>query len=346
MIKMSDPYFRKVATVVIFAIVAVLAFLVVRPILLSVVMGVLLAFIFSPLFRHLKKYVGSDFLSALIICSVLGLIFIVLFWFLIPVFIEQFIKIFLNLQMMDLITPLKEAFPTFFASEEFSIEVGSAISSFVNNISTFFISSFSDFLLNLPTIALQLFVVGVTFFFVLKDGNLMVKYLKSILPFTKDVEKKLFEQSKGITYAVIYGQIITGLIQGSIVGLGLFILGIPNATILAVLALLAGVLPILGTTVVWIPVSIYLFATGSIFDAVGIFIFGVISTTIDNFLRPLIVSQKANVHTSIVLIGMIGGVFMLGVLGLLIGPLILAYLFTILDIYRNKNTPDVFISVK
>ncbi len=346
MIKMSDPYFKKIATVVIFAMVTVLAFMVIKPILLSVVMGVILAFIFSPLFKYIKKLVGSDFLAASIICMVLAVISIVLFWYLTPIFIEQSVKIFLQLQVMDFVTPLKEAFPAFFSSEEFSIEVGSAISSFINNVSTFVLKGFSNLLLNLPSIILQFFVVGVTFFFVLKDGNLMIKYLKSVLPFSKDVEKKLFEQSRGITHAVIYGQIITGILQGLIVSIGLFVLGVPNATILALLALLAGVLPILGTTVVWVPLSIYLFATGSIFDAIGIFIFGTIASTIDNFLRPLIVSQRTNVHTAIVLVGMIGGVFMFGVLGLLLGPLILAYLFTILDIYRNKNTPDIFISVK
>lgn len=343
---MNDPYFKKIATTVIFAIIAILAFLVMKPVLLSVVMGGLLAFMFLPLFKYIKKYVKSGFLAASIICTLLVILIIILFWYLTPIFLEQSVKIFLQLQAMDLLAPLKQAFPTFFASEEVSAEIGSALSSFISKLSTFSIKFFSNLLLDLPTVALQFFVVCVTFFFVLKDNDLMVKYLKSILPFSKDVENRLFEQSKAITYAVVYGQIITGLIQGLIVAAGLYLFEIQNATLLSLLAIIAGVLPIIGTTVVWIPVCIYLFATGNLYGFLGIFIFGAFSSTLDNFLRPLIVSQKANVHTSVVLVGMIGGVFMFGVLGLLIGPLILAYLFTILDIYRNKNAPDVFISVK
>ena len=343
---MNDPYFKKIATTVIFAIVVVLAFLVLKPILLSMVMGALLAFMFLPLFKYINKYIKSGLISSLLICFVLAIIVITMFWYLTPIFIEQSVRIFLKLQTMDMLSPLKEAFPTFFASEEFSVEVGSALSSFIGNLSAFTIGSFSNLLLNLPAISLQFFVVCFTFFFVLKDNDLMLKYLKSVLPFSRDVENRLFDQSKGITYAVVYGQIVTGLIQGVIVSIGIFAFGIPNATLLSLLALLAGVLPILGTTIVWIPLVIYLFATGALGDSAGILIFGVVASVIDNFLRPMIVSQRTNVHTSLVLVGMIGGVFMFGVLGLLLGPLILAYLFTILDIYRNKSEPDIFISVK
>jgi len=343
---MNDQYYKKIATTIIFVVVAILAFLVIKPILLSVVFGVLLAFIFLPLFKYIKKHVKSGFAAASIICFVLAILAILLFWYLVPLLIQQSVKFFLQLQTMDLISPLKQVFPTFFSSEEISLEVGSALSSFVNNLSTFVIRSFSNMLLNLPSIALQFFVVCVTFFFVMKDHDLMIKYLRSILPFSKEVENKLFEQSKGITHSVVYGQIITGLIQGLIVAAGLYIFGVSNATLLSLLAIFAGILPIVGTTVVWIPICIYLFAIGNFGQFIGILIFGVIASTIDNFLRPLIVSKRTNVHTAIVLVGMIGGVFMLGVLGLLVGPLILAYLFTILDIYRNKNSPDIFISVK
>jgi len=343
---MNDQYSKKIATTVIFAIVVILAFLIMKPILLSVVMGGLLAFMFLPLFKLVKKRVGSGFFSASIISFFLAVVSILLFWFLVPLFIEQSVKVFLQLQTMDLMSPLKQIFPSFFASEAISVEVGSALSSFVNNLSTFTVRAFSNLLLNLPAITLQFFVVCVTFFFVMKDYDLMSKYLRSVLPFSKEVENKLFNQSKGITYAVVYGQIVTGLIQGLIVAIGLYLFGVSNATLLSLLAILAGVLPIVGTTIVWVPVCIYLFATGNLFDFVGILVFGMIAFIVDNFLRPLIVSKRTNVHTSIVLVGMIGGVFMFGILGLLIGPLILAYFFTILDIYRDKGSPDVFISMK
>ena len=69
----------------------------------------------------------------------------------------------------------------------------------------------------------------------------------------------------------------------------------------------------------------------------------IISSHIDNFLRPIIVSKRTQMNSSLILIGMIGGLFLFGILGLILGPLILAYLFIILDIYRRKDTSGIFI---
>ena len=164
------------------------------------------------------------------------------------------------------------------------------------------------------------------------------------MPFHKNLEKEIFESSKDITYSVIYGQIIVGLMQGIIVGIGFFVLGIPNALFLTILACLAGIFPVIGTTIIWLPVALYMFVTGSEFIALGIAIFGVLSNLVDNFVRPLIVSKKARMHPALVLIGMIGGLFFFGILGFILGPLILAYLFILLDLYRNKKTPGLFIT--
>jgi predicted PurR-regulated permease PerM len=190
---------------------------------------------------------------------------------------------------------------------------------------------------------LHLLVASFAFFFALRDHEEIVEYVRSLLPFSKDVEKKLFDYTKGITNSVIYGQIVIGLIQGVISGLGFFIFGVPNALLLTLLATLAGVLPIIGTGIVVVPVVAYLFLAGNTVPAIGVSIFGIISSTIDNILRPIIVSRRTQIHSAIILIGMISGLFLFGVLGLILGPLILAYLIIILEIYRKKRSPEFLI---
>ena len=83
--------------------------------------------------------------------------------------------------------------------------------------------------------------------------------MKSLLPFSKEVEKKIFDYSKGITSSVLYGQVIIGILQGIAAGLGFFIFGVPKALFLTLLAMMAGIFPIIGTTIIWLPVAIYLF---------------------------------------------------------------------------------------
>jgi predicted PurR-regulated permease PerM len=340
---MEDAYFKKIMTIVIVAILSVLAFLLLKPILISIITGILLAYVFIPVYKIFHKYTKSKNFSAIIISVVLVILIVVPFWFLTPVVIDQSIKIYFASQQMDFVTPLKKIFPSFFASEQFSNEIGAVIHSFVTKTTNSLMNTFSELLLNLPVLSLHLMVVAFIFFFVLRDHEEIVEYIRSLLPFTKDVEKKLFDNTKGITNSVIYGQIVIGLIQGIITGLGFFIFGVSNALLLTLLATLAGILPIIGTGLVVVPVVAYLLIAGNTVPAIGVSIFGIISSTIDNVLRPIIVSKRTQIHSGVLLVGMISGIFLFGVLGLILGPLILSYLLVILEVYRNKKSPEFLI---
>lgn len=340
---MDEQYFRKIATMIILALLIILSFLLLRPILLSIILGIILAFVFTPIYNLVYKIIKSKNITAALICLLLIILIILPIWFLTPILINQSLKIYLATQQMDFVTPIKNVFPSLFASEQFSAEVGSIIYSFVIKVADSLVNALANIILNFPVIFLQLLVVFFTFFFVLRDKEQLVSYVQSLLPFSKEVEKKLFESSKAITASVIYGQVIIGIAQGIIIGIGFFIFGVPNALLLTLLATLAGIFPIIGTMIVWLPVLIYLLIAGNTFSAIGILVFGVFSSNIDNFLRPIIVSKRAKLHPAVILIGMIGGLFLLGILGLILGPLILAYLLILLEIYRKKKLPKIFI---
>jgi len=340
---MEEVYLRKIMTSIILVALAVLSFFLVKPILLPIIFGILLAFIFLPVYNWFHKITKSKNISAFLICFLLILLIVLPLWFLTPIIIDQSIKIYITSQQMDFVKPLKSIFPAIFSSEEFSTEIGSIIHSFVTKTTNKLMNSLSTLILNFPTIFLQLIVVFFTLFFALRDKEEMLSYIKSLLPFSKEVENKLFNLSKSLTSSVIYGQIVIGIIQGFLLGLGLFIFNVPNALILTLLACLAGVFPIIGVAIIWIPVAIYLLIAGNTFPALGVIIFGLISSSLDNFIRPIIVSKRTQMPSSLILIGMIGGLFLFGILGLILGPLILAYLLIILEIYRNKRTPSILI---
>ena len=340
---MEEIYFRKIITTALLIALIILSFFLLKPILLSIILGLILAFVFTPVYDWLYKIIKSKNLSASLVCFFLILLIVLPIWFLTPTIIDQSIKIYVSSQQMDFVTPIKNIFPSLFASEEFSAEVGSVISSFVTKITNSLMNSLSKLILNFPTLFLQSLVVFFTFYFVLRDKEQLLSYIRSLLPFPKDIEKKLFESSKGITSSVIYGQVIVGLLQGLIIGIGFFIFRVPNALFLTLLASLAGIFPIIGIIIIWLPVLIYLLIAGNTLAAVGVLIFGIVSSNVDNFLKPVIVSKRTQMHSSLVLIGMIGGLFLFGVLGLILGPLILAYLLIILEIYRHREAPGIFI---
>lgn len=339
---MDEIYFRKIMTAIVLAILIVLSFFLLKPILLSIIIALILAFVFYPVYNWINRIIKSKTFSAILICFLLVLLIVLPIWFLTPILIDQSFKIYQASQQMDFVTPLKTIFPSLFGSEEFSEEIGSILYSFVTNVTNSLVNSLSQLILNFPTLALQFLVVFFTFFFVLRDKEKFIAYIQSLLPFSKEVEKKLFESSKGITISVIYGQVIIGIIQGIIIGTGFFIFKVPNALLLTLLASLAGIFPIIGTTIIWIPVSIYLIIGGNTLSAFGLVIFGLISSNIDPLLRPIIISKRVNMHPALIFIGMIGGLFLFGILGFILGPLIIAYLLILLEIYRTKKSPEIF----
>ena len=134
-----------------------------------------------------------------------------------------------------------------------------------------------------------------------------------------------------------------GVIQGIATGFGLIIFGVPNALILTFLAIFASILPMVGPWFIWVPVAIYLFVTGNAGAAIGFGLYSAIFvSSIDNILRPYIVSRKTGTSSVIVLIGMIGGLFLFGILGIILGPLILSYLILFLKAYKDKTLSDMF----
>lgn len=339
---MGDNHFKKPEVLIILSLLVVLSFLILKPIILSITMGIILAVVFSPVYNWIFKRTNSKNLSSTIICIFLVLLIILPIWFLTPIFIKQSLDVYIFSQQIDFATPLKSVSPSFFASEEFSEQVGSIISSFVTNTTNSIVNSFASLILNFPKIFFQLIVLFFTLFFILRDKEQFYDYVRSLSPFSKEVEKKLFKSSRDITLSVIYGQVVIGIIQGFIVGLGFFIFNVNNALFLTLLASLAGIFPVIGTTIIWLPVAIYLFIGDNLISSIGVALFGVFASSIDNILRPIIVSKRTRMHPLVLLIGMIGGLFFFGILGFILGPLVIAYILIILETYRTDLGREKF----
>ncbi len=338
---MDNAYFKRVNTLVMIAVLVVLSFFLLRPLLLSIIFGFILAFIFSPIYNKLHKLTKLKNLPAFFICTLLLLVIILPLWFFTPMIIDESIKLYRASQQLDITTTLKTIFPSLFASDEFSQEIGSVTRSFITDMTNSLMNYLSGMLLNFPTLIMQAFVVFFTLFYALRDKDKMVGYIKSLLPFSSEVQKKLFESTKDITFSVLFGYVIMGTVQGIILGIGFFIFGVPNPFLLFALAVVVGILPIVGPPLISVPVMIFLLIGGNSFAAIGILIFTLISSFSDQLFRPLIVSRKTKLPPALVLIGMVGGFLLLGLLGFILGPLILAYFMIIVEVYRNKNVPSL-----
>lgn len=334
---MEETYFKKIMIIVLLGILFLLSYLLLKPILLSIVLGVILAFIFSPVYNIIYKKIKIKNLAAAIICILLLLIIIIPIVFLTPVLIEQSVKLYVASQQLDFVTPFKKIFPSLFLSPEFSISIANTVHSFITKATSSLMTSLSDIILDLPTIILELVILFFVVFYVIRDKEEIIKYIRSILPFSSDIEDKLFKISKDVTSSVIFGMIIVGALQGIVTGIGFFLFGVSNALLLSLFAVLAGILPILGPAVIWIPVVIYMLIAGNTTAAIGIIIFGLLSHIPDYLVRPLFLSKRTKLNPAIALIGMIAGILVFGVLGVILGPLILSYLIIVMDLFKKRN---------
>lgn len=338
---MDKEIWKNIAPVIILLTLITLSFLLIKEILLSIILGIILAFIFFPIYQKINKIIPSKNFSALVVCLLSIVLIILPLWFIVPILINQSISIYLAAQSIDFVGPLVKYLPSFFKIEGLSTQIGTILYTFVTKTTNSIMNSLANVIYNLPQVFLHTLVVLFTFYFVLRDNEKFVGYVQSLIPFNKEVENKLFKSSRDITFSVLYGQIIIGIAQGLVTGIGFFIAGVNNALFLTILAALAGIFPIIGSSVVWIPVAIVLFAGGKIWPAFIVIFFGIIASFFENAIKPAFVSKRTNVHTAVVLLGMIGGIFFVGVLGIILGPLILAYLLIILEVYRDKKSPGL-----
>jgi len=340
----DEKTFNKVVSLVVLAGLVVLTFFIIRPILTSALFALILAFMFHPVYRWVLKYVKNKNLTALLICIVLLLILIIPLIFIVPILIKQIFEIFVYFQGQDFASALRDGLPGLFSSPEIADSLSSAVNSFAGKIASSFLNSLTNLIINAPIIFLRVLLVVFVFFFGLRDGEKLVGYIQSLSPLSKESERRVFKQFKDITHSVIFGQIVVGIVQGIVTGIALFVFQVPNALVLTLLATFVGVLPIIGPTLVWIPVDIYLFLMGRTGAGIGMLIYGlVVISWVDNLIRPLIVSKKTKINSAIILVSMVGGLFVFGILGLIIGPLVIAYLILILEYYRKSKGESLLV---
>ena len=338
---LNNKDMRRMIVIFILLLLVVGAFLVLKPIILSIFGGLMLAYIFYPLYKKIHKLFKERNTSAFATSTLIILIIIVPLWFLIPLMVQQTFSLFEITQGIDFSKFVARIFPT--SGAEFQKDTTLMIIRFIGDVTSSSINLLVGFILDLPNLLLQMAVLVFVFFFSLRDQEQLRNFISGISPFRKDKERVLVKRFKELTSAIVFGYIVVGILQGIVLGIGLLIFGIPRALTLTVLTIFASILPMIGPWFVWIPITLYLLVTGNVSLAIGFTLYSaILVSSLDNLLRPYIVARKTGTSSVIVLVGMIGGLFVFGILGIILGPLIISYLILFLRAYKDKTLSDMF----
>ena len=175
------------------------------------------------------------------------------------------------------------------------------------------------------------------FFYMLRDGDDYVRSLRNLTPLHDEDKKAIFDTLRTTLSSVMRGLMLTAVLQGVTIGLGLLIFGVPYWLFLAIASAGAGLMPIGGTALVWIPATIYLFYASGWSAAVGLVIWCSIALAIiDNFIKPLAMGHGTGLPTLALFLGILGGLEVYGPLGLFAGPAIMAVFAALVRVYQKS----------
>ena len=190
-------------------------------------------------------------------------------------------------------------------------------------------------------IAFELMMITLFSFFLIRDGRKIITCLHPLVPLPADENILFFDKSKMLLRSIFCGVILTVAIQALLGGLGWWYVGLPKSFLAGSAMFIVGLFPA-GTAVVWLPGSLYLLASGKTMEGVLLLIWGtLVVSAVDNLLRPFLMAQDGSVPTLAILVGLMGGLLTLGLLGVFLGPLVIALFLLILDIYGKKQVQSV-----
>jgi predicted PurR-regulated permease PerM len=229
---------------------------------------------------------------------------------------------------------LLEWIPFWDSLEPYRDQVIKKLGEIASFVSSFLVNGLSAATRGTVMFFFNLFIMLYAVFYFLTNGPELLDIMMRYIPLPGKDKTLMLNKFLSVSKATLKGTLIIGIVQGGLAGIAFAVVGIEGAafwgTIMAVLSIIPGI----GITLVWFPAVGYLFAVGQIVPAIGLFLWcAVVAGTADNFLRPVLVGKDTQMPDILVLLSTFGGIFMFGVVGFVIGPIIAALFIAIWRIY-------------
>jgi predicted PurR-regulated permease PerM len=354
----SGRKFRTAFVLLLVAAVSGLFLAVVWPLLRPLLLAALLAGLFRPLYRWITRLLGGRAsLGAAITLLVLFILAIGPISGFLGIVVQQALRIsdqaipwlqqhFGAASSFNAHDWLVQRFPAladYVPSQEQLLEnVGAAAKS----AGGFLVTVMSRMTATTAAFVLNLFVTLYAMFFFFRDGPKILERIFYYLPLSDEDEELMLARFTSITRATIKGTVIIGIIQGALAGIAFWIAGIDGAAFWGTIMALLSILPGIGAALVWVPAVIILFFNGQYLTATLLMAWcAAVVGTIDNILRPALVGKDAKMSDLLIMIGTIGGLFLFGPIGFIVGPIVCGLFLTIWEIY-GATFRDVLPPVK
>ncbi|WP_323190606.1 AI-2E family transporter [Halostella sp. PRR32] len=306
------------AWVLVAALTAVI-WLLVQPFLSWLLATGLLAFVLYPVHRRLEDRVGPR-LSAGLLALLVTLLVVVPLAAGVTVAVTRGSALLEGLSRSELVDQVRSVIrqntgitlPVRSLAERASDRLTSRASDQASDVLSTGIHAFLGFLL-----------LTFVLYYLLKDGRGLVAWLRRMTPLEAPVRDELFESVHDMTWAVLKGHVLVAIVQGLVAGVSLFLTGVPEATLLTVAMMALAIVPVVGVAPVLGGAVVYLFWIGQPLSAAFVVLWGMTSVAVtDDYLRAMLIDRESEMHSATIFVGVLGGTYLLGVMGLFVGPIL------------------------
>lgn len=356
--KSPKQHYSKYLFILFFLTILAIAILIVRPFLSTLIVSAIVAYVLYPVYRYFFRLTNTKgFSAAILIIMLLLILSLPLILVTSKLTAESYTayvkvkQVFINNSSFDKACTGEGGIicDTYYLfrglSDKYNLNLGFYLAQGFSSLASTLIGKASDFIFNIPKFLLHLFVGLFAMYYMFTQGEDMIKGLKAALPMTSENSDRILMHFNDIIFATIHGAIVIAIVQGVIAGIGYFIFGVTSPILLSLLTIITSFIPFLGSALVWLPVSISMLVDGIVTDnsglmlrAGGLVLWGVLLvSTIDNFLRPKIVGDRARIHPLVILLGVFGGIALFGFVGIIVGPFMLALFMASFGIYMEEK---------
>ncbi len=335
----SAPWLRRLLTVVLLAVLVILGFQILDPFIVPIVWAAILAYVSWPGYQWLLRvFRGRDIIAALAMTIVITAAVVAPLAWLIIILRFEVVHVYKELQ--GLLLNSTQLPPTLLKLPWIGDQLSDlsarmaqdprALNLQLHEWAERSFSVMARILGGVGRNAVKLFFAVLSLFFVYRDGQRFASQFARVLEQVLGPRVHNYLQAIGPTVkAVVYGLVLAAVAQGALAGVGYWLAGVGAPVFLAVLTTVCGLLPFV-VPLLWGSIGFWLIATGHTVAGIGLLVWGTIVVSwIDNIVRPFVISRETRIPFLLVMFGVIGGVAAFGLVGLFIGPVILAILIAI-----------------
>lgn len=322
--------------------------LLLRPFIISISLAVILTILLYPVYLFfVRKYKGRKRLASLTTTFLIFLVLILPFTLIVIALVNQALDVFARVDVGELFSKItsKSFFQEYITPQVTRLEAYTQTSIDLKDLASRGLKEFAHTLYSYSPqvvgrtafVVFSFFAMHFSIYFLFLEGNSVTRTILDLSPLTDKHEAKLIVEFKNMIYATVYGYLLTALVQAGLAGIGFAIIGMSAPLVFATITFFMSLVPILGATSVWLPISLYyFFIEGRTGAGIFIFLYGaLVISGIDNIIKPLIMQEKAKVHILLIFFSLIGGLSLFGPIGILFGPIITALFMACLKIYRE-----------